>query len=56
MKGIIIGVVIGFVVATVGVTGAINMLGTGVDKLKEYAPVVESTVNDVKRQVTDVVR
>ena len=48
MKGIVIGVVIGFVVATVGVTGLIGLLNQGVNTVAEHAPVIEQKINELK--------
>jgi hypothetical protein len=56
MSKFIIGIVVGFVVATVGISGAVSLIEQGFSKVKEYVPAVESTVDDVKRQVTDTVK
>jgi hypothetical protein len=49
MKMLLIGAILGFTVATVGVGGAVVLLEKGVTALKEYVPSAEQHIEDIKR-------
>jgi hypothetical protein len=48
MKGIMMGIVIGFVVATVGITGVVGLLDSGLNVITEHAPIIEGKINELK--------
>jgi hypothetical protein len=56
MKGIIIGTVIGFVIATVGFTGAVNLLDQGVDTVSKHAPVIQEKIDELKNYTEQLSR
>jgi hypothetical protein len=56
MVKFILGVAVGFVLSTVGFTGAVSMLDQGVSRIKEYTPAVESTITDVKNHVIEAAK
>lgn len=53
MSKFIAGTVFGFIIASVGVSGSITLVEQGVSKIKGYAPVIESTVTDMKRHISE---
>lgn len=48
MKGIIIGVVVGFVIATVGFSGAVNLVEQGVGVVSEHALIIQEKIDGLK--------
>lgn len=52
----IIGTILGFFIATVGLNGAIVALERGIAAMKEYVPSAENQIESIKKWSVDTVK